>query len=65
MAPESASYQGIALAMPQALEMTGPFRCVRENSFLGNLVEPNTGEFSPEGATELSPALQRWEKWEN
>jgi hypothetical protein len=40
-------------------------QCVRENSFLGNPVEPSTGEFSPEGATELSPALQRWEKWEN
>jgi hypothetical protein len=35
---------------------------VRENSFLGNPVEPNTGEFSPEGASELSPALHSLRK---
>src|ERR1017187_45584 len=38
-------------------------QCVRENSFSHSLVEPSTGECSPGGATELSPALQRWEKW--
>src|ERR1017187_3991696 len=37
---------------------------VRENSFLGNPVERNARKSSPRGATELSPALQRWEKWE-
>jgi hypothetical protein len=36
---------------------------VRENSFLGNPVERNARKSSPGGATELSPALQRWEKW--
>src|ERR1019366_1528577 len=38
-------------------------QCVRENSFLGNPVERNARKSSPGGATELSPALQRWEKW--
>src|ERR1035441_8303392 len=38
-------------------------QCVRENSFLGNPVERNSRKSSPGGATELSPALQRWEKW--
>jgi hypothetical protein len=30
---------------------------------LGNPVERNARKSSPGGATELSPALQRWEKW--
>ncbi len=38
-------------------------QCVCENSFLGNPVERNARKSSPGGATELSPALQRWEKW--
>jgi hypothetical protein len=38
-------------------------QCVRENSFLGNPVEQNARKSSPGGATELSPALQRWVKW--
>src|ERR1019366_6584743 len=38
-------------------------QCVRENSFLGNPVERNARKSSPGGATELSPALQRWEMW--
>ena len=37
---------------------------MRENSFLGNPVERNARKSSPGGATELSPALQRWAKWE-
>src|ERR1039458_143368 len=38
-------------------------QCVRENSFVGNALERNPRKSSPGGATELSPALQRWEKW--
>jgi hypothetical protein len=38
-------------------------QCVRENSFSDSRVERSTGECGPGGATELSPALQRWEKW--
>jgi hypothetical protein len=37
-------------------------QCVRENSFSSNPVERNVRESSPGGASELSPALQRWEK---
>ena len=37
-------------------------QCVRENSFSSNPVERNVPESSPGGASELSPALQRWEK---
>jgi len=38
-------------------------KCVRENLFLGNSVEGSARESSPGGASQLSPALQRWEKW--
>jgi hypothetical protein len=40
------------------------FQCVRENWFLGDSVERGARESSPGGANQLSPALQRWEKWE-
>ena len=32
---------------------------------LPTLMEQNTPEFSPGGANEHSPALQRWVKWED
>ena len=38
-------------------------QCVRGNWFFGNPVERRAREFSPGGANQLSPALQRWEKW--
>ena len=37
-------------------------QCVRKDLFSDTRVERSKGEFSPGGATELSPALQRWEK---
>jgi len=39
------------------------FQSVRENCFSGDPVEWNTQESSPGGATEFSPALQRWVNW--
>ena len=39
-------------------------KCAREISLSNSPVEQHMGKSSPGGATELSPALQRREKWE-
>src|ERR1035438_4489045 len=46
----------------RAVSLCAGLQYVRENSLSGNPVEQSVREFSPGGAAELSPALQRWER---